>query len=64
MQQQPTLALDRPADRSLAAFKAFVNAMASQLGFEPGEADDMTDDEWTAFWQEYWADGLKSQEDQ
>lgn len=47
---KPALHLTRPADRSLAAYRAWVRALV------PGDLDDdLTPAEWDAAWRAFWA---------
>jgi hypothetical protein len=41
----------RPADRSLKAFKGWIQGMAKALS---SDDDDMTEEEWMQAWQEFW----------
>ena len=52
---KPQLYLDQPKDRSLAAYKAWLRGFGKALA---GDAfnDNMTEDEWRAEWQAFWAD--------
>jgi len=43
----------RPADRTLEAFKEFINAMVSKLA--PDAKDTMTDAKWIAAHKKFWA---------
>lgn len=43
----------RPLDRSLEAYKAWIQNMVIRLG---GSGGDMTDAEWEAAWREFWSD--------
>ena len=48
----PTVGFSRPADRSLAAYKAWMLGVLARLG----GTDDMTEAQWEAGWREFWAD--------
>jgi hypothetical protein len=48
---EPTRFYARPEDRSFAACKEFILAMAAALGGE----NDLSDDELQEAWQEFWA---------
>ena len=54
----PQLILSAPADRSLAAYQAWVRELAQALG---GQDDDMTPEEWEADWRAFWADELPAE---
>ncbi len=45
------LFFSRPADRSLAAFKDWINGMAAALGAN----DEISEAEWQREWQAFWA---------
>lgn len=51
------LVLSKPADNSLAAYKEFVNEFGKSLSDD--YKDTMTDAEWNAAWQEFWAKAKK-----
>jgi hypothetical protein len=54
MTDKPQLHLSKPADRSLQAFKDWMNAMGDKL--MPGSPpDDATEEEWIADHKEFWA---------
>jgi hypothetical protein len=46
-------AITRPPDKSLEAYKAWINNMAAALGVE---GEEPTDAEWEAMWREFWAE--------
>ena len=47
------LAITRPPNRSLEAYKTWINNMAAALGVE---GEEPTDAEWEAMWREFWAE--------
>jgi hypothetical protein len=47
------LVLSKPADNSLAAYKEFVNEFGKSLSDD--YQDTLTEAEWKAAWQEFWA---------
>ena len=49
---RPSLVLDRPADKSLAAFKRWIGRMIDALG---GEQGGMTEEEWRDAWKKFWS---------
>lgn len=51
--KKPKLVLGRPADRSLEAFKAFINGMVERLA--PDVPDDVTEEKWIESHKEFWA---------
>ncbi len=50
MSQQHEIFFSRPADQSLAAYKAWIRGMTAHLG----GIDDLTEAEWEAAWREFW----------
>lgn len=52
------LALARPADRSLEAYKAWIQKMVRAMG---GPTGDTTDEEWAELHAEFWAGADKEQ---
>lgn len=50
---KPRLVLSRPVDRSLAAYKDWITSTVAEL--IGNTDDDMTEAEWKAAWQEFWA---------
>ncbi len=54
---KPVVTFDRPADRSLEAFKAWVNRMGDFFGL--ADDDETTEDEWREDWKEFWAKAKK-----
>ena len=53
MSDKAKLALDRPQDRSVAAYKAWVLGMMEALGVQ--DADDMDAAEWAEECRSFWA---------
>jgi hypothetical protein len=53
--EKPELNLDRPEDRSLAAFKRFITDILSDLGGNTEEGR-LTEEQWTAKWKKFWED--------
>jgi hypothetical protein len=49
---KPQLQLGRPADRSLQAYKDFIQKMTQRIA--PGAPSDITDDEWIELHKEFW----------
>ena len=50
----PGLVLDRPADKSLAAFKRWIKQMTGALG-NSGDGS-MTEKDWREAWKTFWSD--------
>lgn len=53
MTKKTAIHYGRPADRSLEAFKEFVNAMIAKLA--PNAKRTMTEDDWKKYHTEFWA---------
>ena len=53
--EKPELYLDQPEDRSLAAFKRFINDMMEALGGNMAEGS-LTEEQWVAKWKKFWED--------
>jgi len=52
----------RPMDRSLAAYKAWIQRMMAAVG---GSSEDgMTEAEWEAAWREFWSDSTEDADQQ
>ena len=52
-EKKPQLHLSKPADRSLQAFKDWMNAMADKI--MPGlSTDDITEEKWVASHKKFW----------
>ena len=47
------LAITRPPDKSLEAYKTWINHMTAALGVEGPEP---TDAEWEAMWRQFWTE--------
>ena len=45
----------RPKDKSLEAFKAWISALMVHLAGE--ERDNMSEEQWRAYWLKFWAAG-------
>jgi len=52
MKNKPQLHLAKPADRSLQAFKDWINALADKL--VPGLPDDISEEEWISKHKKFW----------
>ena len=52
--------LARPKDRSFEAFKAWILEFMKHLTGREGEDGTMTEEQWRALWQEFWAKADKS----
>jgi hypothetical protein len=54
MQEKPELVLSRPADKSLAAFKEWVNESVKALNGDTSQ--DLTETKWEEAWKQFWAE--------
>ena len=53
--EKPELYLDRPEDRSLDAFKRFINDVLDALGGNTSEGR-LTEEQWIKAWKKFWTD--------
>ncbi len=55
MSNENPLTLTRPADKSLQAYKDWINETVIALGGDT-QSDDSTEEEWVADWQDFWSE--------
>ena len=53
MATKNVVTLSRPKDKTLKSYKAWIMSLTSTLSGKP-EKDDMTREEWTKLWKEFW----------
>ncbi len=55
MTERKPLFFSRPKDKSLEAFKAWINEMAQKLGVKQSDKkSEMTEEEWVESWKKFW----------
>lgn len=61
MGDMPEKSYSRPRDKSLQAFKDWVNGFAGRLF--PGVMDSLTEKEWDKNWKKFWSEAESSKDD-
>jgi hypothetical protein len=52
-QDPPQIALSQPKDKSLEAFKEFINAMADHLAPSSKDREELSEQDWIEMWKAY-----------
>lgn len=55
MTEKPKLVFSRPADKSLEAYKEWIQGTAKALGLKNGKENSLSGDEWVIAWKEFWS---------